>query len=441
MRVIRAKRLQRLAADPLLRNGLYIMGKTAAPALMGFAFWIIAARTVSATEVGQAAALISAMLLVSVLTNLGLGQVYISRLPHRRAPQEWSLTISVGLLLAGAASLLGGAVAGVLLPALDSAFDGIPALAFVLLPVGVAAAAWFLLFDHVYIAERDAGPAFTRNAAAGLARLVLIALMAIGSFGGVSWIVLTWVASFLLFDLLSLVRGLPALRPGFRPTLSGWKREWPEIRQLIAGHQAINLGAQSGSYLLPIIVATRLGPADNAYFYASFMLATGVTFIAPAIGDSLFAEGAHHPDNLGRDVRRAARQIALLAAAPALVLLVAGPRILSLFGPGYSAAGGTLLRILVGASIFSAGFLLALAVLRARRQLREGAIATFTGLAVTVAAAWVLLPPLGLEGAGWGSAIGSAAAMCVAVAFVWSGRPTAARSDPQPTLAMPRRET
>jgi O-antigen/teichoic acid export membrane protein len=419
----RGTRLQRLAADPLLRNGLYIMGKTAAPALMGFGFWIIAARTVSATEVGQAAALISAMLLISILTNLGIGQVYITRLPHRRRPDEWSLTVSTGLLLAAAASLAGGAVAAGVLPVLDSAFDGIPAVAFLLLPLGVAAAACFLLLDHVYIAERDAGPAFVRNTAAGAVRLLLVGLMAIGSFGGVSWIVLTWVAAFLLFDLLSLVRGIPRLTPGFRLTLSGWRREWSEIRHLIAGHQAINLGAQSSTYLLPVIVATRLGPAQNAYFYASFMLSTGVSFIAPAIGDSLFAEGAHHPDNLGRDVRRAARQIALLAALPALVLLAAGPAILSLFGPGYADAGGTLIRILVLAAVFSAGFILVLAVLRVRRQLREGAIATFTQLALTVVAAWILLPPLGLEGAGWAAVIGSAAAMSIGTVFVLRGRP------------------
>ena len=441
MRDLRVTRLQRLAADPLLRNGLYIMGKTAAPALMGFAFWIIAARTLSATEVGQAAALISAMLLVSVLTNLGIGQVYITRLPQRRDPSDWSLTVSTGLLLAGVASLVGGTLAAGLLATLDSAFDGVPALAFVLLPAGVAAAAWFLLLDHVYIAERDARPAFLRNAAAGLVRLALVALMAAASFGGVSWVVLAWVAAFLLFDVISLVRGLPALRGGFSARLDGWRREWAEIRHLIAGHQAINIGAQSSIYVLPLIVAIRLGPADNAYFYASFMLATSVTFIAPAIGDSLFAEGAHHPANLSRDVRRAARQIAILAAGPALVLLIAGPRILELFGEGYSEAGGTLLRILVGAAVFSAGFILALAVLRARRQLRDGAVATFAQLAVTIAAAWILLPPLGLEGAGWAAAFGSATGMCLAVAFALRGGNRLATAEPPATLALPRRET
>jgi O-antigen/teichoic acid export membrane protein/glycosyltransferase involved in cell wall biosynthesis len=440
-RPTRATPLRRLAADPLLRNGVYIMGKTAAPALMGFAFWIIAARTLSATEVGQAAALVSAMLLVSVFTNLGLGQVYITRLPDRRDPEDWSLTVSTGLLLAGGASLAGGALAAVLLATVDSAFAGVPALVFVLLPAGVAATAWFLLLDHVYIAERDARPAFVRNTAAGLVRLLLVALIAIAPFDGVSWIVLTWVAAFLFFDLLSVVRGLPSLRPGTRPRIQGWRQEWGAIRRLIVGHQAINLGAQSSAYVLPLIVAVRLGPADNAYFYASFMLATSVTFIAPAIGDSLFAEGAHDPDNLRRDTRRAARQIAILAAGPALVLLLAGPEILELFGKGYSEAGGTLLRILVGTAVFSAGYILALAVLRARRQLRDGAVATFAQLIITLTAAWVLLPPLGLEGAGWGAAIGSATGMFIAVAFVLWGGGRPARADTTAGFAQAGRET
>ncbi|HEX5984205.1 MAG TPA: oligosaccharide flippase family protein, partial [Solirubrobacterales bacterium] len=88
------QRLRRLGEQSLFRNSVYIMGTTAATSLLGFGFWLVAARTLSATEVGRSAALISAMLFVSVFTNLGLGQVLVSRLASRAEGRDWSIAVS-----------------------------------------------------------------------------------------------------------------------------------------------------------------------------------------------------------------------------------------------------------------------------------------------------------------------------------------------------------
>ena len=75
--------LRRLGEESLLRNGVYIMATTAVTMGFGFLFWVLAARTLPAAEVGRAAALISAMLFVAVFANLGFGQVLVSRLASR----------------------------------------------------------------------------------------------------------------------------------------------------------------------------------------------------------------------------------------------------------------------------------------------------------------------------------------------------------------------
>jgi len=299
---------------------------------------------------------------------------------------------------------------------------GVGSASFLLLPLGVAGAAWSLVLDHVSIAERHAGPAFARNAGAAIMRLCLVGLTDVVPVDGVTWIMITWTGTYLVFDLVALRVVLPRLGRGFRLTLAGTREELRAMRGLIAGHQSINLGSQSTGYVLPLIVAARLGPTENAYFYTAFMMSNAVTFIAPAVTDALFAEGAHSPATLGRDLRRAVRQILLLAGPPALVLLVAGPTLLGLFGPQYPEEGGALLRILVGSSVFGAGLLLAMAVLRVRGQLRAGAVATFVALLISITASWFLLPPLGLPGAGLGWSIGLASGMCLAFLFVRGGR-------------------
>jgi O-antigen/teichoic acid export membrane protein len=403
------RRARGLADQSLFRNSLFIMGTTAATSLLGFGFWLIAARTLSATEVGRAAALISAMLFVSVFTNLGLGQVFVSRLASREAGAEWSRTVSTGIVLAALASLLGGAVAAVLVPTLIPALKGgLSPAAFLLLPLGVTGAACSLVIDYACIAERQARLAFLRNTAAALLRIALIPLATVVPVAGTTWILMVWAVSFLLIDAVAIFRELPALGHEFRLGLAGWRQELREVRGLIAGHQSINLGAQASSYLLPVLVSARLGPAQNAYFYTTFMVSSALFFIAPAIGNALFAEGAHEPERLRRDVRRAARHVLMLAGPPALVLLLGGPLILGFFGPAYAEEGEALLRILVAAAAFDAVLQLSLAVLRVKRRLRDAALATWATLAVAIAGTWFLLPPLGLEGAGLGWAAGKA---------------------------------
>lgn len=413
------QRLKRLGGQSLFRNSLYIMGTTAATSLLGFFFWLIAARTLPAAEVGRSAALISAMLFVSVFTNLGLGQVLVSRLASRAPGRDWSVSVSAAIGLAALASLAGGAIAAVLLPVLIPALKGgLSPLTFVLLPLGVVGAACSLVIDHACIAERHAKLAFVRNTAAAVLRIALIPLVEVVPVDGTTWVLAIWAASFLLIDFVALFRELPALGHDFRPLVIGWREELAQVRSLIAGHQAINLGIQSSSYLLPVLVAARLGPEENAYFYTTFMVASALFFIAPAIGNALFAEGAHEPEHLGRDVRRAARQILLLAGPPALVLLLAGPLILGFFGEAYAEEGETLLLILIAAAAFDAILQLFLAVLRVKHRLQAAAIVTWATLVVAIAATWFLLPPLDLEGAGIGWAAGKVTGVLFAAAFL-----------------------
>lgn len=413
-----------LAGQSLFRNGIYIMGTTAATSLLGFGFWVIAARVLAAEEVGRAAALVSAMLFVAVFTNLGIGQMYVSRLAGREAGHDWSLTVNTGLALAALVSLAGGAVAAVLLPALVPALkEGIDPVAFALLPVGVAGAACSVVLDFACIAERRARPSFVRNVAAAVLRLAALGLAALGPLDSATWILAIWVASFVLIDVLGVARVLPALGHDYRLTLRGWRRELAAVKGLIAGHQSINLGAQASTYLLPVIVSARLGTTENAYFYTTFMVASGLFFIGPAISNALFAEGAHRPHRLGEDLRRAVKYILLLAGPPALVLIVAGPAILGVFGPDYSEEGSTLLLILIAAAVFDAILQLQLAILRVKHQLRDAAIATWVMLVASIGSAWFLLPAVGLEGGGLGWGIGKVVGVGAAGLFLVVGRP------------------
>jgi O-antigen/teichoic acid export membrane protein len=423
--------LRRLAEDSLFRNGAYIMATTAVPMGLGFVFWVLAARTLPAAEVGRAAALVSAMLFVAVFANLGLGQVLVSRLASRAAGREWSVTVTTAVAAAAAASLVGGMIAAVLIPLLIPALKGGIGLAsFLLLPLGVTGAACSLVLDYACIAERHAKYAFVRNAVAAVLRLALVGFAAAAPVPGTTWILAIWAGSFVLIDVFAFTRVLPALGHDFRPTLTGWRTELREMRGLIAGHQAINLSAQASSYLLPVIVSARIGTTQNAYFYTTFMLASGLFFIAPAIANSLFAEGIHNPDRVASDLRRAIRHTVALLLPAAVALALTGPFILSAFGPEYAEEGSSLLLILIGATAFDAALQLSIALLRIHHRLRDAAVATSVALVFGVGGAWLLVIPHGLNGAGLGWAIGKLAGLLCALVLLARGADSPRRAPP-----------
>lgn len=411
--------LRRLGEESLLRNGVYIMATTAVTMGFGFVFWVLAARTLPAAEVGRAAALISAMLFVAVFANLGLGQVLVSRLASRAEGHDWSLTVTTAVTVAALASIVGGTIAAVLIPLLIPALKGGIGLAsFLLLPLGVAGAACSLVLDYACIAERHAKHALVRNTVAAVMRLALVGFAAAAPVPGTTWILAIWASSFVIIDVFAFTRTLPALGHDFRPTLAGWREELREMRGLIAGHQAINLSVQASSYLLPVIVSARIGTTQNAYFYTTFMVAAGLFFIAPAIANSLFAEGIHNPENVRTDLRRAIRHTVTLLLPAAVILALAGPLILSAFGPDYAEEGASLLLILIGATVFDAVLQLSIALLRIHHRLRDAAVATSVALVFGVGGAWLLVGPLGLEGAGIGWAIGKLAGALCALALL-----------------------
>ncbi len=66
------KKLKSLYTDPLYRNSIALMLNSAFAAFFGLLFWIVAARTMPAKDIGLATAAISAAALIVGLSKLGL---------------------------------------------------------------------------------------------------------------------------------------------------------------------------------------------------------------------------------------------------------------------------------------------------------------------------------------------------------------------------------
>ena len=394
----------------LTRNSLGIMGTSVVNAVLGYGYWTLAARRMSAGQVGLGAAATSALVIISLAVHMGAGGGLIARIPKRAAREQWLTTVTSTFLATTLVTLLLAAAAviplGLLVPALRGLTqDPVFALWFVLGAVGWTGSG---ILDYLFIAERRSDLMLLRNAVTAVVKLGGLAVLgAAASHVGADAIVATWAIGGLLGTAAGLVECHVALHRLGRVRLREMPGELGTLLRPSLGHHAISVCGLLPTYLLPVVVTARLGPAENAYFYTTWMIGSSIFMISPAVSQALFAEGAHDSADDGAHDRTGLRGLSLrsmwitLAAiiAPSAILCAIGVYVLRLFGPGYT-AGYALLVALVLSAFPDTISNVAVATLRVRNLLPRAAALNLSIATIALVGAWICTPHLGILGAG-----------------------------------------
>ncbi|MEV6846031.1 sugar transporter [Actinoplanes sp. NPDC051411] len=408
---------RRVAGDSLARNSVLIMASTVGTSGLGYLFWMVAARGLAPSAVGAATALISAATVVSMLSNLGIGHMFIQRLPGTPAA-VWSRIVSGGLLIGCAATALTATAAAILLPRLAGNFAVLSAPALIATAVALTAST---LLDYVFVAHRASHGMLWRNLALAAGKvLALPALTGLGLHDS-NAVLLAWTLPSIAVTAVTLAVSPSRLRAGARLTGARLGREVKHVRAALSGHHLINLAQAGPGALLPVLVTARLGASANAHFYVAWMTASVLFMVSPAVASAFYAERSHvgaRPAPL----RKAATVVLAVIGAPAIVLFVAGDEILGLFSSGYATGGGLLLKILVIAAIPDAITNLAVAHWRSRREFRRCLHLNLVMASTCLALTWFWLPGLGIAAAGLAWLAGEFAGALLVTVSALTGR-------------------
>ncbi|MEU6159057.1 lipopolysaccharide biosynthesis protein [Streptomyces sp. NPDC047130] len=386
--------------DSLFRNAYFLMLSTGVSAVLGLAFWLVAARHYSQEAVGQGSAAVAAMrLLASITATTMIGAVV------RFVPRAGRATGSL-VLRAYAVSSLVVTVAGVLfLLTLDLwgpsyAPLGTP-LAGTLFVASCVAWAILTLQDGVLTGLREAVWVPIGNAVFSLGKLVLLIVLAgalpvLGVF--VSWgaaIALSTVPlAWLVFRRL-IPRQAAADRHRRPPTLR-------TIGRFIAGDSVGALFSLLMINLLPVMVAVRLSAEENGYFYVAYTVGGTMEFLAINMASSLTAHASRDPRALAEGVRGALRRMTVLLVPVVAVLAAFAPLVLAPFGRDYADQGATVLRLLAAAALPRVAVELYIGVLRVAGRTAMLALVQGVMCVLVLGSAALLLTPAGIDGAGWG---------------------------------------
>jgi glycosyltransferase involved in cell wall biosynthesis/O-antigen/teichoic acid export membrane protein len=407
------RRLRTHLADPLFRNGYALMLNTAITAPLGLVYWLFAARHYPPADVGRASAAYAAMGLLSGFTAHNIFGVLT-----RFIPQWGRRTRSLVALVYVSSAVASAAITVPFLLTMrhwGRSFGFLAGLVPGLLFAGcVVAWALFTLQDGVLTGLRSAVWVPVENGLFGVFKIIL--LLALAAALPVTGIEISWmlpvVLSLPLVNMLIFGRLIPRhMRvTGDRPPVPAGK-----IRQFLVGDYAGNVSVIAISNLVPVVVAARIGPGMNAYFYMAWMISATLDLLSVNMAMSLTVEGAFDQGRLADDCRAALRRTLLLLVPLVGGLVALAPWALSIFGPGYAANGAPVLEFLAIATLPNALIEVYLGALRAQsRTALVALIQTVRGIGVLGLALW-LSGAMGIRGVGV-AVLASQAAVAVAVA-------------------------
>lgn len=397
----------------LFRNAYALMINTGISAVLGLGFWLAAARYYSESAVGQGSAAIAAMKFLAGLTAVTLTGALARFIPvaGRRGLRLIFQTYAgscVVVALAAGVFLLTLDLWGPSYRFLNGAAGG---LFFV-----VAVIAWNLLTlqDGVLTGLRSAVWVPVGNTVFSAVKLaLLVAFAAVIPTAGVfvSWVAAIAVSvlplGWLVFRRL-VPRHMEATEDRTTPP------SLREIGKFLAGDYTGSLFSLAVVYLIPVIVAAQVSSEDNAYFYITATIGGTVNLLAINMGASLTVEGSHDPGRLAANTRAALRRMARIMLPVAAILFFGAPWILGVFGQGYADAATPLLRWFAVGALLRVVMETYFAVLRA--QSRTAGLAWLQGLlcALVLGLTLLLLPRMGLTGAGVAEIVSLAVIVAIA---------------------------
>jgi O-antigen/teichoic acid export membrane protein len=416
--------LRRPTFDKLIENSAFGIAITGVNSILGFVFWIFAARFYTTHAVGLASALLAAMTLVSTLSNLGVGSGLVQRLPTRRSDADWSVTLNASVVLAVISGLVAGTATLFVLPLLSKDLSVVrtsPAYA-VMFVAGIVLWTLSTTVDFLFVAERSVKYGFVRNASFGLLKLMLVVVAgtvightALAPFG-------SWVVSSALALLIAVRLAQRRLSHRWIGTLRGMRNEAKSMAGSLVGHHLINLGGYFPIYVLPLIVTARLGVVENAWAYIGWMLGGFALTVSPTVAASLFAEGSHDRASFRKQARRSLGLILALLVPIMIATPLVGRTILGVFGPQYAEHSFGLLIVLVLAAIPDAITNVFVATLRVHARLNLAATVNVGMALLAVGLAWFLVRPLGVAGIGWAWLIAQSVGSVYAIASLLAGQ-------------------
>jgi len=392
-------RIREHLRNPLNVNVYALTANTIISSLFGIGYWILAARYYSAQQLGVGAAMVSTMTFLSNLAQLNLNGTLARFLPA--AGPRGSRLVRYAY---GTSCLVAIGISGIFLliaPIVSKRLEFLDRTPWLAIVFCLSVAAWgvFTLQDSILTALRGVVWVPVENAAYGIAKVVLLVLLAavtpsLGIF--LSWNVAV-LAALIPINMLVFWKLLPRLRQR-QPAAQLPSRR--ALGRFVALDYVGFLFLQAGTNALPLLVTARLGAEANGIFYISYLLAGSMELVANHFATSLTVESAADERRLPAFTRQVLRRGYILFLPSVVVMVVFAPLLLKLFGGQYANSGAAVMRLLALAVLPKLIVVVFVATCRVRRRVGRIILTQASMSTLVVSIALVTMDSAGITGVG-----------------------------------------
>ena len=393
--------LKKYISIPLYKNAYFLIASTVITSIFGFAFWMVVARFYTTEALGLGSAIISALALIAVFADLGLGIGLIRFLPG--ANDKGNDMLNTCFTLSGLASLVASLVFLAGLGFWSPALLPVQQNSIFLLFFVIFAIVWAIisLMGSVFLAKRFTKFILIQDSTVSFLKLILIIPFAIlfkNAFGIVgSAAVATCIAL-----LMAIFWLLPKIQPGYLPIPMVRKNVLKEIGHYSIGNYVGRIFLTAPPLVFPLMVINVLGAEMNAYFYVAWLIVMTLCVIPSSVFNSLFAEASTDEKSLPINIARSLKHNFLLLLPAIIVILIIGDKLLLFFGSAYSQNGALLLRIMAFSIIFWSINYFYVTLERIKKKIGNILVVSTAATFLSLGLSYFLMLKMGLVGAGIG---------------------------------------
>jgi O-antigen/teichoic acid export membrane protein len=386
---------------PLHRNSFALVFSFISTSVLGIAYWSIAARNFSTEEVGINSAVLSAMMFLGYISQFGLVNFLNRFLP--KAGRATSKFIGFSYLF----SILLGLISSTLFILGIDYWS--PTLGFLKSDPNlfvwfvVATVLWciFALQDGALVGLRRATWVPVENIIFSTIKLVLLlafsgTIIQLGIFA--SW---TFPLIFMIIVINALIFSRVIPQHINETGKDAEKFNLPQIIRFIVGDYFGTLMWSITITLMPIIVLELMGASANAYFYLPWKIAAILFNVSRSMGISLTVEAAKDQSKIEEFINRSIIQSIIVLVPVVLIILIASPVILRIYGEGYATEGSNLLRLLALSALPFIVTTLFVSVARVQRQIKDIVFTMMALGGLVLSLTFLSIDRLGLIGIGW----------------------------------------
>lgn len=399
----------------LAKTSVVLVGNTLVAAVLGFLFWLLAARIHPPSSVGAAAAVLTLLPWVASLAGMGLPETvlrFFAASDHRRALVRRAMSMV----------LLSGAGSGVLWWSLARSSEALHEVSrawwlSMVLPVVVVVVVLNSISIATLVASRRPHLVLHETLTAGGLRLLLVPLTAgLGSLG----VVLSTVSASVVSCLVSLWFSLKVINSTPTTTSLGFVFG-ADMRRFAATNWATSVASLAPRAVVVSIVSWRAGVESAAWVAVPLMVYPLLVLIPSASSRALNAEASASPSEFPRLARQMLQSSLLATASLALLTAIFGPFLLGLFGMRYAEESAMLLRLLALSALCSVPNYLLDATLNIRKD-KVGFLCTnIIGMSLVLVSI-TIGSGFGPTGIGFGWVLGQICYTMVGVKMVFRSR-------------------